>query len=242
VVGADQIVAADVSQARREVFAGMGVKAVEQAAEAARGARTLLLSVKPQQMGAVLEEIAPVVAGDVLVVSIAAGISTRYMEERMGDGSRVVRTMPNTPMLVGAGAVAIAAGGRATAEDLARVRRLFESSATVIEVEEGQLDAVTAVSGSGPAYFFYLVEQMVAAGVELGLTAEQAHVLAARTALGAGKMLAESGDSPQELRRKVTSPGGTTAAAISHLEQKQWDQITREALAAAKRRSEELGK
>ena len=149
--------------------------------------------------------------------------------------------MPNTPMLVGQGMVALAAGRNATPDDLADATRIFATAASVISVEEDKLDAVTAISGSGPAYFFYLVEQMVRAGVELGLTAEQSHELAARTAVGAAQMLVKNDDSPQELRRKVTSPGGTTQAAITHMESARVGESIVEAIKAAHRRSRELG-
>jgi pyrroline-5-carboxylate reductase len=145
-------------------------------------------------------------------------------------------------MLVGEGMVAIAAGKHARGSDLHAARQLFESAATVIEVPEDKLDAVTAISGSGPAYFFYLVEQMIAAGVAMGLSEEQSRTLACTTALGAGKMLATSADSPAELRRKVTSPGGTTHAAIAHMDQSNLPKIIIDALAAAERRSRELAK
>jgi pyrroline-5-carboxylate reductase len=137
--------------------------------------------------------------------------------------------------------VAIARGGGATESDLASARQLFEAAATVIEVWEDQIDAVTALSGSGPAYFFFLVEHMIRAGVEMGLSVEQSHQLATKTALGAAKMLTTSSDSPQELRRKVTSPGGTTQAAITHMESKQMPETIVEALKAAQRRGRELG-
>jgi pyrroline-5-carboxylate reductase len=137
--------------------------------------------------------------------------------------------------------VAIARGTHATAEDLATARRVFEASADVIEVAEDQIDAVTAVSGSGPAYFFYFVEQMIRAGIDMGLTAEQSHRLASKTALGAAKMLLTGGDSPQELRRKVTTPNGTTHAAITRMEEGGLGGIIHEAMRAAERRSKEMG-
>jgi pyrroline-5-carboxylate reductase len=149
--------------------------------------------------------------------------------------------MPNTPMLVGEGMVAVAAGRHATPKDVAAARRIFEASAEVIEVAEGQIDAVTALSGSGPAYFFYFVEQMIRAGVQMGLSEEQAHRLASKTALGAGRMLLNGTDSPQELRRKVTTPNGTTHAAISRMEERGLGDIIVEAVRAAERRSKELG-
>jgi pyrroline-5-carboxylate reductase len=240
-----QIVAADVSPRRRELFADeLHVRVVEQATDAARGARVLLLSVKPQQMKDALAALGAAVDPAALIVSIAAGISTGFIERSLGPRSaawRVVRTMPNTPMLVGMGMTAIARGAHASADDLAYARSLFESAGAVVEVDESQIDAVTAVSGSGPAYVFYLVEQMIAAGVELGLSPEASRQLAAQTALGAATMLATSADTPAELRRKVTSPGGTTQAAITHLESGGAGPLMREAVKAAARRSAELG-
>jgi pyrroline-5-carboxylate reductase len=238
-----QMIAADVSPERRDLFANkLSIKAVESAAEAAREAPTILLSVKPQTMKDVLASLKPVIADDALVISIAAGIGTRFIEQHLAPKQcRVVRTMPNTPMLVGEGMAAVAPGSRATKRDLDEARRLFSPAATVIDVTEDKIDAVTALSGSGPAYFFFLVEHMIRAGVEMGLSAEQSHQLATKTALGAAKMLVTSSDSPQELRRKVTSPKGTTYAAITHMEEHHWPQIVVDALKAAQRRGRELG-
>lgn len=243
VLKADQMVAADIAPARRELFSKqLAISAVEDPAQAARGAKIILLAVKPQQMKTALAAMGPALASDVLIISIAAGISCSFIEKNLPAGNwRIIRTMPNTPMLVGEGMVAMAAGRHAAAGDMAAARRIFESAATVIEVTEDQLDAVTAVSGSGPAYFFFLIEQMIAAGVELGLTPEQAHTLATRTAAGAAKMLATSTDSPGELRRKVTSPGGTTQAAIETMQQRQVPESIVAAIRRAAERSKELG-
>lgn len=239
-----QIIAADVSPQRRELFASeLKVRAVEDNLEVARQSRVLLLSVKPQQMAAALARLGEVTDPNTLVLSIAAGISSAFIEKHLAGGKtwRVIRSMPNTPMLVGEGMVGIARGQHATAEDLAIARKIFQSAAVVVEVSEDKIDAVTAMSGSGPAYFFYLVEQLVKAGVELGLTPEQSHLLATRTALGAAKMLSNSTDSPQELRRKVTSPGGTTQAAITHMENQKVGASIVDAVKAAERRGKELG-
>jgi pyrroline-5-carboxylate reductase len=244
-LSAEQIIAADVSPERRALFQNeLHVKAVEDKLEVARQARTVLLSVKPQQMQAALADIGHVLDSQALVISIAAGISTKFIETALGGSHpwRIVRTMPNTPMLVGEGMAAIAPGQHATAEDLATARQLFESAATVLEVTEDKIDAVTAISGSGPAYVFFLIEQMIQAGIELGLTPEQSHKLATQTALGAAKMLVKSADSPMELRRKVTSPGGTTQAAITYMESHGLGGIVVEAVKAAEKRSRELGK
>jgi len=238
------MIAADTATARRELFANeLKIKSLDDNAAVAGDANTILLSVKPQHMAAALAAIAPVMSPKTLIVSIAAGISTAFIEKHLGDGKkwRVIRTMPNTPMLVGEGMVAMAAGTHATREDLAAARKLFEAAAEVIEVAEDKMDTVTAVSGSGPAYFFLLVEQMMRAAQELGMTPEQAKLLATKTAAGAARMLATSADAPDVLRRKVTSPGGTTEAAITHMTKQNWPQITVDAIKAAERRGKELG-
>jgi pyrroline-5-carboxylate reductase len=248
VLRADQITAADVSPQRRNLFEQeFGIRTSADSASAVRGAKIILLSVKPQQMPEALKALAEAASEQALIISIAAGIGSAFIERHLAGAAaatgkwRVVRTMPNTPMLVGEGMVALAAGAHATGEDLAAARRLFEAAAEVIEVDEAKMDAVTAVSGSGPAYFFFLVEQMIRAATELGLTPEQARTLASKTALGAAKMLATSADSPQELRRKVTSPGGTTHAAITLMQEREWDAATVDAIKAAQRRGKELG-
>jgi pyrroline-5-carboxylate reductase len=240
----NQIIAADVSADRRELFKEkLSIEAIESPADAASQASTILLSVKPQNMKDVLAELKPLVADSALFISIAAGISTKFIEENLAPKKcRVIRTMPNTPMLVGEGMVAVAAGLRATKTDLNYARKIFAPAATVIETSEDKLDAVTALSGSGPAYFFYLVEQMIRAGIEMGLSPQESHTLATKTALGAAKMLIGSTDSPQELRRKVTSPNGTTHAAITHMQENNFEAIVVDALKAAQRRSKELGK
>ena len=241
---ADQIIAADVSPARRELFEReLKIQAVEQNADVARQSRVVLLSVKPQTMADALAALAPALGEQTLVVSIAAGISTSFIEKHLGGGRRwrVVRVMPNTPMLVGEGMSGIARGANASADDMAMVRRMFESAGDVVEVTEDKMNAVTALSGSGPAYFFLLVEQMIAAGVDMGLSPEHARQLAAKTALGAARMLVRSPDAPAELRRKVTSPGGTTHAAITHLQGQNVPQAIVDAIKAAERRGRELG-
>jgi pyrroline-5-carboxylate reductase len=240
---AKAIVAADVSPQRRELsHKELGVAAVESAAQAVGECRMALLSVKPQQMGAALQALGGAISPQTLVISIAAGVTTAAIARGLGGNTpwRIVRAMPNTPMLVGEGMVALCRGEHATESDLADARKLFEPAAEVMDVEEKQMDAVTAVSGSGPAYFYFLVEQMIAAGVELGLSPQQSRQLAIQTAAGTAEMLVRASDSPAELRRKVTSPGGTTQAAITHMESENWPRITREALHAAARRSAEL--
>jgi pyrroline-5-carboxylate reductase len=240
----DQIIAADVVPQRRAIFEQqLGITAVTDNVEAAKQARMLLLSVKPQQMPIALAGIGAAITEETLVISIAAGISTSYIQTHLGGQKswRIVRSMPNTPMLVGEGMVALARGQHATHDDVASARHLFEAAADVIEVDESKMDTVTAVSGSGPAYFFLLIEQMIKAGIELGLTPEQASKLATKTAAGAAKMLVQSNEPPESLRKKVTSPGGTTQAAITHMESFNWPAITVDAIKAAEKRGRELG-
>jgi pyrroline-5-carboxylate reductase len=239
----EQVVASDLSEARRALFTEqLGIRTTPSNAQAVAGARRVLLSVKPQTMKAALEELSPALPADALVISIAAGLGSGFIERALGRGLawRVVRTMPNTPMLVGKGMVGISRGAHATSADIADARQLFEAAAKVVEVPEDKLDAVTAVSGSGPAYFFLLVEHMIRAGVALGLTPEQSRQLATQTAVGAAAMLSSSADSPQELRRKVTSPNGTTHAAITTMEAAGMPDTIVAALQAADRRSKEL--
>jgi pyrroline-5-carboxylate reductase len=240
-----EIIAIEISLQRRELFESqLHIRTVELGEHAVTGVKTLLLCVKPFQMEHALRELSPGPDEKTLVISIAAGISSAFIEKTLGGGKRwrVIRAMPNTSMLVGCGMVAIAAGANATKEDMAEARRLFESSAKVIEVAEEKMDAVTAVSGSGPAYFFFLTEQMIKAGIEMGLSDEEARTLAIQTAAGAAKMMSESSDSPEENRRLVTTPNGTTHAAIRQMEEQDWPGITRDAIKAAQRRSREMGK
>lgn len=239
----DQVIVSDPSPQRRELFQKTWeTTAVDDNAALAAQSRVLLLSVKPQMMSAALGSIAQTLSTETLIISIAAGVRCRVIEEQLGGRRRVVRAMPNTPMLLGEGAAAISPGQYATADDLADARRIFESAAVVVETTEDKMDAVTALSGSGPAYFFYLVEQLVKAGVEMGLSPEHAKLLASKTALGAAKMLMNSKLTPEELRRQVTSPGGTTQAAIAHLDAAGWPSATVDAVKAAEKRSRELSK
>jgi pyrroline-5-carboxylate reductase len=178
----------------------------------------LVLAVKPHDMSTVLTEIAPHTGPRHLVVSVAAGISTEMIERRLGE-IPVIRAMPNTSTAVRASATAIAAGRHATADHLAIARGLFEAVGWVGVVPEPLLDVVTAVSGSGPAYVYALAEALVESGERAGLPRDLAQVLVAQTVLGAGKMLTETGDGPEALRSRVTSPGGTTMAGLEALEQ-----------------------
>jgi pyrroline-5-carboxylate reductase len=207
---------------------------------AVEAARTVLVAVKPQDMGALLAEIEPSVGTDHLVVSVAAGITTEFIERRLAPGVPVVRVMSNTPVLVDEAMSAVSAGSHATESHLVRTEELLTSVGRTIRVPEAQQDAVTALSGSGPAYFFYLVEAMTDAGILLGLPRSVAHDLIVQTAIGSAVMLRDSGDTPQTLREAVMSPAGTTIAAIREMENHKVRAAFLAALEAARDRSREL--
>jgi pyrroline-5-carboxylate reductase len=207
---------------------------------AAGAADLVILAVKPDQVVGVCHDLAAHLAASTLVVSIAAGVSTATMEAALPDGTAVVRVMPNTPAFVGQGMSVMSAGSGATEADLDRAQTVLESVGRVLRLPESKQDAVTAVSGSGPAYVFYLVEAMIEAGVQLGLTRDVARELAVQTALGAGTLMATSGEHPVVLRENVMSPGGTTATAIRELEAHGVRGAVYAALDACARRSAEL--
>jgi len=233
---------ADPSDVRRSHIAStFGVEVTADNASAVAGADLIFLAVKPQQLKEALVSIAAFLSPESLVVSIAAGVRIDTLLGWLGKPVRVVRVMPNTPALVGQGAAALCRGGAANEADEVLVGRLLESSGLVVHVTEAEIDAVTALSGSGPAYVFLLAEAMAAAGEKLGLSAEVSMKLATKTVSGAGALLAASEESPSSLRAKVTSKGGTTAAAVSRLEQEGWSSIMERAMHAAMVRSRELG-
>jgi pyrroline-5-carboxylate reductase len=227
----------------------VGEKRPERAAELAekydvavvsKRADTLALVVKPQDMAALLEEIGGEVRPGQLVVSLAAGITTSFLEARLPAGTAVVRVMPNTPALVDEGMAAIAAGSHCDDEHLAIAEELLGSTGRVLRVPEKQMDAVTAISGSGPAYLFFVVEAMIEAGVHLGLPRATSTELVVQTVVGSAKMLRETGAHPVVLREQVTSPGGTTAAALRELEIHKVRAAFLAAMEAARDRSSEL--
>ena len=211
-------------------------------ADAAAGARVLLLAVKPQDVDTLLGLLAPHVDTGHLVVSVAAGVPTARIEAALPAGVPVVRVMPNTPALVDEGMSVLSAGAHASEAHLDEAEALLSAVGQVRRVPESQQDAVTALSGSGPAYFFYLVEAMVDAGILLGLPRALAADLIVQTALGAATMLRDSGEHPVQLREAVTSPGGTTIAAIRELERHGVRAALIAAIEAAHDRSVELGR
>ncbi|HEV7192786.1 MAG TPA: pyrroline-5-carboxylate reductase [Jatrophihabitantaceae bacterium] len=217
-----------------------GVKTVDPVA-AVEAARTLILAVKPQDIDALLREIAGAVTPGHVVVSVAAGVTTAHIEGLLAQGVPVVRCMPNTPALVDEAMTAVSGGTVASEEHLALAEALLGAVGRVVRVPESQLDAVTALSGSGPAYFFYLVEAMIDAGILLGLPRTLAAELIVQTAIGSAVMLRDSGEHPVQLREAVTSPGGTTIAAIRELEIHGVRAAILAAIEAAAVRSRELG-
>lgn len=209
-------------------------------AEAVAGADVILLVVKPQDVPSLLTEISGAVDSRATVLSLAAGIRTTTIEEALPAGVAVVRAMPNTPALVGEGMFGVSAGSSCSNEQIQAVVRLLEAGGEVVVVDESAQDAVTAVSGSGPAYVFYLAEAMIAGGIAQGLDEETARKLATQTLVGSAKLLAESEENAQELRRRVTSPGGTTHAAITTFDDRGVKDGIVAGVAAAAARSAEL--
>ena len=237
----DDIVVADRREARRaEMTQAHGIRATAGNAEAAAEADTVILVVKPQDVGAVLPEIAPVLRPHTLLVSLCAGVTTAKLEGHLPAGAAVVRVMPNTPALVSEGMAAVSAGSSASAEDVEHAMELMSSLGKAITVPEAYQDAVTAISGSGPAYLFFVVEAMIDAGVLLGLPRDISSILVNQTVYGSAKLLVESGQHPTVLREQVTSPGGTTAAALRQLEDHKVKAAFLTAIEAARDRSREL--
>ena len=218
-----------------------GVRAVD-TGTAARTADVLVVAVKPQDIDPLLAELAGLIGPGTLVVSLCAGLPTALYERRLPDGVPVVRVMPNTPMLVGEAMSAVSGGRFATDAHLELAEDLLGSVGKVVRVPESQQDAVTALSGSGPAYFFYLVEAMIDAGILLGLPRPMVTELITQSAVGAARMLRDTGDHPVLLREAVTSPGGTTIMAIRELERHGVRAALLAAIEAARERSVELGR
>ena len=222
-----------------ELTSRYGVRAVD-VATAAATADVLVVAVKPQDIEPLLDELAPAIRPDALLVSLCAGLPTALYERRLPAGVAVVRVMPNTPMVVAEAMSAISPGRHAGPAHLATVERLLSTVGKVVRVPESQQDAVTALSGSGPAYFFFLVEAMIDAGILLGLPRTVAEKLIIQSAVGAAAMLAETGEHPVTLREAVTSPAGTTIAAIRELENHAVRAALLAALEAARNRAEEI--
>jgi len=202
----------------------------------------IILAVKPQGMESVLAQLREVIRPEVLVISVAAGLTLDYLQKGLPDGIRVIRTMPNMPARIGQGMTGLCGGVYATVGDSQTARDLFNAVGQTVEVEEALMDAVTAVSGSGPAYVFLFAECLIKAACSLGLSEETARLLVEQTLQGSVRQMAALGASPEVLRHQVTSPGGTTAAALQVFEEFDFEGMVRGALEAAARRSRELAR
>ena len=222
-----------------ELSSRYGIKVVGNDLAAAQ-ADVLAIAVKPQDAAALMSDLAPLVPEDKLVVSLCAGLPTSFFAKWLPDGTPVVRVMTNTPALVDEAMTAISAGAHATSEHLTLAEEMFRPLGRTIRMPESQQDAVTALSGSGPAYFYYLVEAMTDAGILLGLPRQVAHDLIVQTAIGSAIMLRDSGEHPVKLREAVTSPAGTTISAIRELENHGVRAALLAALEAARDRAREL--
>ena len=240
---AESIHVADPSEEQRQSLVDdLGVTVHDDNAEAARVANVLVVAVKPQVMDDVLGSVAAAIDGDTLVISVAAGMPIERIRKGLGGHDRIVRAMPNTPALYQAGMTGLAAADGVNDSDRQRASEILEAAGEVAWVDdEALMDVVTALSGSGPAYFFSLVEQLTAAGTRAGLPEDTAAKLARQTAFGAGSMMARSDVPAGELRQRVTSPGGTTAAALESLSGNDFERIVDEAVEAAVKRGRELG-
>ena len=242
-VAARTIAVAEPDEALRAALArDFGVAVHAQNADAAANAGTIVLAVKPQVMRDVCAALGAAIAdARPLIVSIAAGIRLDQIEAWLGRALPIVRAMPNTPALIGAGATGLIANARASADDRARAEAILGAAGRTAWIErEDLMDTVTAISGSGPAYFFLLVEALEDAAVAQGLPRETARMLASQTCLGAGRMLTESAEAPATLRERVTSPGGTTAAALGAFDAGGLRRLVATAVAAATQRGREL--
>ncbi|MDQ3032781.1 MAG: pyrroline-5-carboxylate reductase [Myxococcota bacterium] len=238
----DQIWCVDVRGERLDELAKKhGVRVGKDNREASAWADVAVLSTKPQVFDRLLPEVAEGIRPEALVVSIAAGVPIAAIEARLPPGSRVVRSMPNTPAIVDAGATAIAAGTHATDDDMALVKQIFDGVGITVSLDEVLLDAVTGLSGSGPAYIFLIIEALSDAGVKVGLHRDSAQLLAAQTVLGSAKLLLDTGEHPGRLKDMVTSPGGTAIAGLHTLESGGLRKTLMDAVETATARAKQLG-
>lgn len=244
IMDASAIRASDPIAAAREAFQHEvpGIEVGNDNRAVVRGVDIVLLAVKPQQMTDVLNEIRDAIRADALVVSIAAGITLDRLAAGLPAKQRIIRVMPNTPCLIGRGVSCFSLGSDAKKSDADTVSALLSSVGAAFEVPESQLDAVTGLSGSGPAFVYSMIEALTEGGIQAGLPPELAAELASRTAVGAAEMVLQTGETPAVLRDRVTSPGGTTQAGLAVLKEKSFQGAVVEAVAAATRRSVELGR
>jgi pyrroline-5-carboxylate reductase len=247
VISAGLVKAADVwasdpaPSARASFEKETGARTGESNLQIAQFAQVLILAVKPAQVGEVLQQIKPAIAPGHLLISIAAGVPLAKLEGGLGQSTRIIRAMPNTPALVGASATAYALGQAATAEDAAVAQKIFSAVGLAFPLKESLLDAVTGLSGSGPAYLYLVIEALSDGGVAAGLPRDVATKLAAQTALGSAKMVLETGQHPGVLKDMVTSPGGTTIEGLHELEKGKVRGVFMSAVRAAAEKSRQLG-
>ncbi|MDQ0674201.1 MULTISPECIES: pyrroline-5-carboxylate reductase [Micrococcaceae] len=234
--------AAELAERHHGITAIAGEEEPDNNKQASKGAAVVILGVKPVGIADLAREISPALAPETVVVSVAAAVSIAQLEAALPAGQPVIRTMPNTPAKLGRGVVSVSPGTSCTQEQLQKVKDILQGAGTVVEVPEEQVDALSAISGSGPAYAFYLAEAMAAAGQELGLDAELSLLLARETVAGAGFMLAEPGADPASLRKAVTSPNGTTERAIATFDERGIPSIIAAGARAAADRAAEITK
>jgi pyrroline-5-carboxylate reductase len=241
IIPSKDIIVTDIDAARLDFLrSSMKLKVSHNNEKAVKGADIIILAVKPQNMAATLKEISSANDKSKVVISIAAGITTNFIEKSLTKGVRVIRVMPNTPALVGEGAAAVAKGSCAKAEDVKLTRVIFDAVGISVEIKETMMDAVTGLSGSGPAYCFLIIEALIDAGEQMGLPRDLAAKLAMQTMLGAARLCLESDKPPAQLREMVTSPGGTTVAGLKALEEGKIRATIISAVEAATKRSKEL--
>ena len=240
--GPEQIVVSEPSESSRSAFAGTGIRLTADNTAAAKDADVIIVAVKPWVVPNVLSGIGATLTPDQLVVSIAAGVGLTAMEQVLPTGTPLIRVMPNLCLQIGEGATALCPGVHATAAHLATTQAIFEAGGRCVTVTEAQMDAVTGLSGSGPAYVCLIIEALADGGVKAGLPRDVAQTLAAQTVLGAARLILESGEHPAVWKDRVATPGGTTIAGLAALEESAIRSGLIQAVQAASDRSRELGK
>ena len=240
IIRATKIIASDPSDERRSAFAGLGTDVTTDGKHVISESQQVLLAIKPQTLKNIGPELAAVNPTMQVIISIMAGVSTVKIASVIGKSAKLIRVMPNTPLQVACGMAAIALGSSAKPDDAALTQQLFGAAGETIMVDECEIDAITAVSGSGPAYLFYLAEAMQVAAEDLGL-GQHANQLVCQTLIGSATLLSKQNLSANQLRQQVTSPGGTTEAAIKHLDANKTKEVFINAIKAAEQRSKELG-
>jgi len=241
-ISPQRISAFDANHETLKVLSGqLGVRAAMDNKEAVKNADVVILAVKPQIVADVAKSFSEEIDGEKLVISIAAGVTIKSLDAMFPPGARIIRAMPNMPAMVGEAATAICAGGAVEKDDIEIARQIFDAVGKTVIVDESAMDAVTGLSGSGPAFVFTFLEALTEAGLSCGLGREVAEVLAGQTLYGAAKLARDTGASPASLRERITSPGGTTVAGLASLKSDRFNSAVANAIKAATERSKELG-